>query len=714
MLPLIITHFTFPLQHPVLQFLVILIIILFAPLLLNKIRIPHILGLIIAGAFVGPNGIHLLDRDGSIILSGTAGLLYIMFLAGLEIDLGDMKKNSTKSVVFGLYTFLIPMTIGTLVGLYVLNFSLASSVLLASMFASHTLITYPIVNKLDIVRHRAVNIAVGGTIITDTLALLVLAIIVALETGSSGPQFWSYLSISLVLFIAIVLIVFPIIARWFFKHISDPVSQYIFVLVMVFLGAVLSEAAKIEGIIGAFLTGLALNKLIPNTSPLMNRISFVGNAVFIPFFLISVGMLVDYRAFFRDWDTLKVAGVMTIVAILGKGLAAWATQKTFNLGKEERRLIFGLSNSQAAATLAAVLVGFNVITGYTPEGEPIRLLNESVLNGSIIMILITCTLSSFETQRAAMRISLSETTSSDMKDTKNNEKILIALRFPKTVDELINFSSLIKSKHINNNLLALNIVDNGSEDSNQLKDANKILNKAVLCASAIDIGLQKIIRYDVNVVNGISSVIKEQEVTDLVLAIHENRGLSDSFFGKLTEGVLTRNNVTTFVYKAVQPLSTIKRHVVIVPKNAEHEIGFPFWIIKLWNLSRNSGVKLVFYAHEKTLEMIRKIQQNHPLEATFNVFNDWDDFLVLARDIKEDDNLILILSREKSISYQPSMHFIPGYLNKYFTPNSFILIYPMQAALLPTDSGDLNPSMVEPIEKLDEIGKTIAGLFRKK
>jgi Kef-type K+ transport system membrane component KefB len=715
MLPLIISEFTLPLQHPVLKFMVILMIILFAPILLNKIKIPHILGLIIAGAIIGPNGINLLARDSSIILSGTAGLLYIMFLAGLEIDLGDLKKNGVKSFGFGMYTFLIPMTIGTLTGYYLLDFSLPTSVLLASMFASHTLITYPIVTKLDVVKSRAVNIAVGGTIITDTLALLVLAVIIGMETGNSGSAFWTQLTISLLIFTGIVLFIFPIIGRWFFKHYSDPVSQYIFVLVMVFLGAVLAEAAGIEAIIGAFLSGLALNRLIPSTSPLMNRISFVGNAVFIPFFLIGVGMLVDYRAFFRDWETLKVAGIMTVVATLSKYLAAWFTRKTFRLTKDEGGLIFGLSNAQAAATLAAVLVGYNVILGYDDAGTPIRLLNDSVLNGSIVMILITCTIASFVTQRTALRISISENTSSiDVKESDSSERILIPLRYPETVDELINLSSLIKSKDNISNIMALHIIDNNKEESFQLKRANKILEKAVITASAVDINLQRLIRYDVNIVNGISSIIREQNITDLLLAINEEKGISDAFFGKLTQGILTRNNTTTLVYKSIQPISTIRRHVIIVPEGAELEIGFPFWLIKVWNISRNSGCKLVFYAHEKTINILREVHKKHPVEVDFHTFNEWNDFLILSRDIRTDDNLILILSREKSISYHPNMENMPGYLSKYFSTNSYLLIYPMQIGLLNHETGDLNPSLVEPIEKLDEIGKTIARLFRKR
>ncbi|HRF38820.1 MAG TPA: cation:proton antiporter, partial [Saprospiraceae bacterium] len=196
-----------------------------------------------AGAIIGPNGLNLMLRDSSIVLFGTVGLLYIMFLAGLEIDLAEFKKNSFKSFTFGMYTFLIPMSIGTAVGLYVLNFSMLSSVLLASMFASHTLIAYPIISKLGVSKNRAVNVAIGGTMITDTLALLVLAIIVGMTQGEVNAAFWTRLSVSVLLFGLAVMFLFPILGRWFFKRYEDSISQYIFVLGMVFLSAFLAEAA---------------------------------------------------------------------------------------------------------------------------------------------------------------------------------------------------------------------------------------------------------------------------------------------------------------------------------------------------------------------------------------------------------------------------------------------------------------------------------------
>ena len=678
LLPFVISH-ELPLTDPVLKFLLILVIILSAPLLLNKLKIPHLLGLIIAGAIIGPNGLNLVLRDSSIILSGTAGLLYIIFLAGLEIDMGDFKKNSGRSFVFGMYTFLIPMALGIVAGLYVLHFSMETSILLASMFASHTLIAYPIISKLGITKDKSVTITVGGTMITDMLALLVLTVIVGMATGVIGEHFWTRLSISIVIFVLFVVIAFPIAGRWFFKHVQDSISQYIFVLVMVFLGAYLAELAGIESIIGSFLAGLSLNRLIPRSSPLMHRVEFIGNSIFIPFFLIGVGMLIDYRAFFTSFDTIKVGIVMIIVATIAKYAAAWLTQKTFRMSVDQRRIIFGLSNAQAAATLAAVMVGYNVILGQTPEGEPIRLLNESVLNGTILMILVTCTMASFSAQRGAHN--LAATASSETDETGDHkERILIPLSNEDTAEELVNLSLATKSKKNTHHLYALNILDNKvSGDDQQLKKSRRLLENAALTAAATDTHLQELQRYDLNVTNAILSVILEHRITDLVLGLHKEKGIPSSFLGRITEGILDYSDVTTLIYKPAQPLSTMKRHLVVIPVQAEKEAGFPQWVARVWNVIQNTGAKAIFYGSSDTLGRLKTLLVKRGGEMEFTEFSDWEDFLIVFRDVHKDDNLWIVMSRHNGISFNPSMNRIPGYLNKYFQQNSFILVYPLQA-----------------------------------
>jgi nucleotide-binding universal stress UspA family protein len=568
-----------------------------------------------------------------------------------------------------------------------------------------------------------VSVAVGGTMITDTLALLVLAVIAGMATGVVDNRFWIQLSVSIVVFILIITILFPIIARWFFKHNEDNISQYIFVLALLFLGAFLAQIAGIEPIIGAFLAGLAINKLIPHTSPLMNRINFVGNALFIPFFLIGVGMLIDYRVFFTGWDTIIVAAVMTVTVIIAKFLAAWLAQKTFRFSKDERRLIFGLSLAQAAATLAAVLVGYNIIL--TAEGieaaglgnifEPGRLLNESVLNGSILVILITCTIASFVMQRGSQNIALQEAAGMNDEEEESQEKILVAVNSVDMTEELVNLSLIIKSKSNKKGLFALTVIDNDDSQTASDKQAKKILDKAAQTASATDVYLHELMRYDLNIVNGITNVVKEHKITDLILGLEEKKGFSKNFVGNLTEGILTKCNTTTLIYKPSQPLSTIKRHLIVVPDRAEKEIGFPFWLVKVWNIARNTGSKLVFYSTEQTLKYIKDINVKHPVECEFKQFEDWDDFLILSRDIRQDDNLILILSRKDRPSYHGNMLRIPVYLNKYFQATNFILVFPMQTGVVdPSDMNLKDPSVLDSIEKLDDLGKTIANLFKRK
>ena len=672
--------FTLPLADPVLKFLLILLIILAAPLLLNKLRIPHLLGLIIAGAIIGPHGFNLVLRDSSIILSGTAGLLYIMFLAGLEIDMADFKRNSTKSLAFGMYTFLIPMILGTVVGIWVLRFNVLTSVLLASMFASHTLIAYPIISKLGISKNKAVSITVGGTMITDTLALLVLTIIVGMATGQVNDMFWIRLGVSILIFALIVLFGFPFIGRWFFKHVHDNISQYIFVLVMVFLGSFLAQVAGMEAIIGAFLSGLALNRLIPQSSPLMNRVEFVGNAIFIPFFLLGVGMLIDYRTFFTSFETIKVGLIMIIVATAAKYIAAWMTQKTFHLSTDQRSVIFGLSNAQAAATLAAVMVGYNVITGTDANGEPIRLLNESVLNGTILMILVTCTIASFAAQKGAHNIAAQDISDKE-ENKKESEHILIPVSNEETVEELVNLSLAIKSPQNKNGLFALKVIDNHHSDEKALKQSRRVLQTAVNTAAATDTRMKDLLRYDLSVSNAIASVVKEREITDLVVGLHKEKDIPAAFLGHIVESVLAESSVSTFIYKPAQPISTVRRHLIIIPELAEKEIGFNQIIFRLRNVTQNTGAATVFYGSEVTLNALKKLLAKKSGEASYIEFNDWDDFLIVFRDIKPDDTMWIILSRKEGLSYAPAMARIPKYLNKYFQANSFVLAYPVQAGM---------------------------------
>ena len=372
----------FPITDPTWIFFLVLVIILFAPIVLERLRIPHIIGMILAGIVIGEHGFNILARDSSFELFGKVGLYYIMFLAGLEMNMEDFKSIRVKATVLGLLAFVIPLAIGIWTNVSLLGYTITASVLLASMYASHTLIAYPIVIRYGINRQRSVNIAVGGTAVTDTITLLVLAVVGGMYKGEYSEMFWVWLALKVILIGGFIMITFPRIGRWFFRRYNDNVVQYIFVMAMVFLGAGLMEFVGMEGILGAFLAGLVLNRLIPHVSPLMSHLEFVGNALFIPYFLIGVGMLIDLNVLFGHIDSLKVASVMIVVALGGKWIASWMTQKIYRMRGIERMMMFGLSSAQAAATLATVLVGYNIIL---PDGS--RLLNDDVLNGTILLIL---------------------------------------------------------------------------------------------------------------------------------------------------------------------------------------------------------------------------------------------------------------------------------------------------------------------------------------
>jgi Kef-type K+ transport system membrane component KefB len=672
-------NFSLPLTNPVIIFSLMLFIILFAPILLNKIKIPHIIGLIIAGVLIGPYGFNLLLRDSSIVLFGTVGLLYIMFLAGLEIDLAEFNKNKFRSLLFGLYTFIFPFVLGYFASFYLLGFATNTSILLASMFSSQTLIGYPIVSRYGLTNNTAVTITVGGTMITDVLSLLFLAAIVGMEQGEITSSFWVTLSISVVLFVLVILVIFPLIARWFFKNYEDSVGQYIFVLAMVFMGGFLAELAGIEAIIGAFLSGLALNKFIPHNSALMNRIGFVGNAIFIPFFLVGVGMLVDVGVLVKGWGPIKVAAVMICVEFLGKFIGAWLTRKTFRLKPVEGKLIFGLSSASAAATLASVLVGYNVILGEMPNGDPIRLLNDDVLNGTILLILISCTVSSLVVESAARRLANEAMEGLREADEESKDKILISVSEPDTVGDLVDLALMLNPKKNKAELFALTVVDEQNDDEGKRKISEKMMKEVEEQGAGADVKIEPITRFDLNVSKGILYTIKEHHITDLVLGVTQV-GAKKNKIGYTTAQILKSTSDTVFIHHSVQPFNTLKRIVVAVNSNAELEDGFVHWVNKVFHISKESGLPLVFYANRQSSEAVEKVNQQNikSLVLQFKEFGDWDDFLILNRELEQNDLFIIISSRHGHVSYHRKLDKLNYYLTRYFTKNSYIVIYPKQ------------------------------------
>ena len=700
-----------PITDPTWIFLLVLLIILFAPMVLGRLRIPHIIGMILAGVVIGEHGFNILARDSSFELFGKVGLYYIMFLAGLEMNMGDFKQNRGKAVVLGLLAFVIPMALGFITNMTVLKYGFITSVLLASMYASHTLVAYPIVIRYGVSRHRSVSIAVGGTAVTDTLTLLVLAVIGGLFKGESSEMFWLWLVVKVIFLGFLIIFFFPRIGRWFFRKYDDNVMQFIFVLAMVFLGAGLMEFVGMEGILGAFLAGLVLNRLIPHVSPLMNHLEFVGNALFIPYFLIGVGMLIDIKILFGHGDALKVAVVMTTVALASKWIASWLTQKIYKMKAIERELMFGLSNAQAAATLAAVLVGYNIIL---PNGE--RLLNEDVLNGTIVLILFTCIISSFATERAARKLAMHEAqldTENSKKETP--EKILIPVANPDTIDDLINLSLLIRDSKQKNNLLALNVInDNSSSDRLELCGKRNLERAAMIAASA-DVPLSQVSRYDLNIASGIIHTAKEYEVTDVVIGLHRKVNIVDSFFGNLADSLLKGLHREVMIAKFLMPVNTLRRIIIAVPPKAEYEAGFQKWVEHFCRMANILGCRAHFFANEQTLGYLQQlVKKKYGLTMTdFSRLDDWGDLLLLTGQVNYAHLPVIVSARRGAISDDPAFEKLPAQLGKYFSNNSLIILYPDQLGEPQEAISFSNPRGSNESQHYEKVGKWFYKWFKK-
>lgn len=701
----------FPVTDPTWIFFLVLIIILFAPMILGRLRIPHIIGMILAGVVVGKYGFNILERDSSFELFGKVGLYYIMFLAGLEMDMDDFKKNRTKGLIFGMFTFLIPMGLGIWSSMSMLDYGFLTSVLLASMYASHTLIAYPIISRYGLSRQRTVSITIGGTAVTVVLALMVLAVIGGMYKGEDvGGLFWVLLVAKVVLLFGLIIFLMPRISRWFFRTYEDAVMQFIFVLAMVFLGGGLMELVGMEGILGAFLAGLVLNRFVPHVSPLMNRLEFVGNALFIPYFLIGVGMIIDVRCLFTEGEALKVAVVMTVVATFSKWLAAWITQKIYGMKKVEGSLIFGLSNAQAAATLAAVLIGHGIIM---ENGE--RLLNDDVLNGTVVMILFTCIISSVVAERAARKMVTQENLM-EGSEGKEQERILIPVANPETIEGLVGMALMMRHPKQKESLVALSVInDNNTSETKELI-GKRNLERTAMIAAAADASVKTVLRYDLNIAQGIIHTQKEYAVTDIVIGLHRKTNLMDSFFGTMTENLLKGTNRQIMIAKLLMPVNTLRRIVVAVPDKAEYEKGFLKWMTQLCRMGKQLGCRVHFFATEDTLKHLRALTEKQEANTftEFSLLEEWDDLLLLTGQVNYDHLFVVVSSRKGSISYQTSFERLPSQISKYFANNSLLIVYPDQLGDDPQEIVSFSdPRGQSETRVYDNVGKWFYKWFKK-
>ena len=687
-------------SSPGLIFLIVLAIILLVPMLLNRIKIPHVIGMIIAGMVVGPYGFNVLARDMSFEVFGQVGLLYLMFLAGVEIDMYHLKRNLKRGIVFGLFTFFVPLLLGAVSAAIFLKFNAITAVLMASMFAAHTLLAYPIVSRFGLTTNRAVVIAVAGTIFTVLGSLMVLAGTVSVARyGELGIGELARLLGGLVAYCLGVVYVYPRVTRWYFKHYNDTIAQFVYILAMVFLSAETAAWIGLEGVFGAFFAGIVLNRFIPARSALMGRIEFVGNALFIPYFLIGVGMLINVRALVAGWDSLYMAAVMSATAMAGKWLAAFLTQRVFKMLPVERSMMYQLSNAHTAVALAVVTIGLKI--GIFPE---------PVLDGTVVMILVTCTVSSLGTARAAQR--LKELTMSDtaiVDDEENRKKLaavntLIPVVNPLSATELVSLALMMHDVRPggHNHFFALHVRNDNSASSRAV--GQNSLDIAEQAAASGDVPLKTIERYDRNFVTGVLNTMEERDINEVVIGLHRRTAVIDSFFGEKLTQLLKATYRMLVISRCYIPVNTMRRLVVVVPDKAQYETGFVRWVKCIGNLGRQLGCKAVFFTSAGTRPYIEAVikKWGYAFRREYREMEQWDDIVLLANKIIDDDLFVVVTARTASMSYDPGMASLPEFLRKYFADNNLIVIYPEQfgpEAVVPA-IGDAISADVETVPSL--------------
>lgn len=665
-------YITFPLKEPVEIFLLVLLIILVCPLLFRRIGIPQIVGLILAGVIVGPFGFNLLARDASFEIFGQVGILYLMFMAAVEIDMFHLRKNLRNGIIFGLLTFIIPAVAGIFGSRLAFGSSWATCVLIASMYSAHTLISYPIISRFGIQNSRAAVIAVCSTITTVLLALFMLAGVIDMTENGGFRSSRMFLLIAYMAAYAVV-VGFGLFyaTRYFFRWISDQVLQFIYVLAMVFISSLIAKIIGLEAILGAFYAGLILNRFIPDRSGLMSRIKFVGNAIFIPYFLIGVGMLINVHSIFSSWNVIWVAVNMVLVSMIAKWVAACLSARIFNMGPTDRKIMFGLTSGKAAATIAAAMIGFQ-------HG----LLSEDMLNGAVLMILVCCVVASVATQTGAKRLRIELTEAELKRDTETTPgefaRQLVAVANPVTAESLMKMALLMRNRMNQNPVTALFV--RNSDDARKTQMGRNALEQAVAAAQAIDIEVKDVERYDVNVVAGLTNEAKQNQSTDIMIGLHRKTNIVDTFYGTMVEQLLQSTNKMIIMSRCFVPVDTVARLVILVPDKAEYETGFQSWVERIGNLSSQLACKAIFMAYPATAAFIRNVieGENFAIRHEYREINSFDDFILHSSEIGMEDLLIVVSARKGSISYGNDMEDLPGHLQKHYSGNNLVVIYPEQ------------------------------------
>ncbi len=695
----------FPITDPTLIFFVVMLIILFAPIVMGKLRIPHIIGMVLAGVAVGQYGFNILVRDDSFELFGKVGLYYIMFLASLEMDIEGVRRNKGRFGVFGLLTFAVPSVMTYVACITVLHYSVLASLLLGCIMASNTLIAYPIVGRYGLQRKPSVTLSVGSSMISLLMALVSLAAIVASYGGNTGVMFWLLFVGKFVGYCVLMALLIPRLARWFLRRYSDAVMQFIFVMSMLFMSAALSEAVGLEGIFGAFVAGLILNRFIPHVSPLMNRIEFIGNALFIPYFLIGVGMLINLQLLFAGGGILGVVIMIVVFGTVGKAVAAYLASWLFRLPLSSGNMMFGLTSAHAAGAIAMLMVGMKMEVA---PGVP--LVTDDMLNGVVIMILFTCIISTIVTERSAQQITLRDKEMPEDSTASNSEeKVLIPMKYPEYAQRLVNLAMMMRNPKNNTQFVGLNVVYDDDDMLRNQEQGQRLLERMAQYSAATDIHMQTQVRVAANIANGIRHAYKEFRATEILIGMHMHPEVSQKFWGEFHQSLFNGLNSQIIMARLTQPLTTIRRIQVAVPSRAQFEPGFYRWLERLCRLGSNLECHTEFFGREDVLPLIENyvLSRHHDMRVSYTKMAHWAEMPNLAASISPDNLFVVVTARKGTVSYKNALEFLPDEITRHFSGTNIMIIFPDQHGDAMDEMTFAQPQHTEDQSAYETIGKWI-------
>ena len=666
----------FPITDPTWIMCCVLGMILAAPLLFERLRVPPLVGMVIAGVLVGPYGLGILERDDSFGIFGQVGLYYIMFTAGLSMDTSALKTHRGQVVSFGLLSFAVPFAMGYAASRWLLGMTEAGAVLVACILSSHTMVAFSIASRYGLAHYRGVTLSVVATMISLIVSLFILAGLSASFNGDGGPLLWLGIVGKCVAFGVVVLVLFPRIIRYVFRKISDDVLQYIFVMCLVMLSAAACNSLGLEGVLGAFLAGLVFNRYIPETAPLMKHIDFMGNALFIPYFLIGVGMLIDVRLLFADSSALVVTAVVVLIALVSKCLGAEIMVRLYKLDNNCRMMMMGLTSAHAAGGLAIVMVGRELLL---PNGKP--LVDDVLLNAVIMLILFSCVFSAFLTSAASKRISLDDL--DDEEQTGVEDKMLVALSRSESMRSLVTAAILMRPHRSNTPLVGVRLVVDAVGNERELNVARQMVNEAASVAASAGINLKKVVRSSVNPITGLSHLMKDFETSEILMGYHLTAGKAAPNFSSITSEMLATISRQIMILHTVRPINTIRRIHVAVPLKAEKEMGFVRWMNHVLRLARQLDCQIVFYCDEAAWQLISERQRQHYGKVKIQCFpfRDYNQIATLKERVNEDHMIVFIAARTGGPSYHPYMQKLAKVVADHYNDNSVMIIYPDQYGL---------------------------------